>query len=102
MAGRNPYSGSGQFSNYPIRSSPADWSCTPKQQREAFDARIIEDGKRMRILIADDNRLIRRGIAGLLSHQKSWVVCGEASDGTEAIQKAEELKPDLVLLDVSM
>ena len=56
----------------------------------------------MRILIADDNERVRRGIAGVLASQKDWEVCGEAEDGTQAIQKAMELRPDLVLLDVSM
>ena len=56
----------------------------------------------MRILIADDNERVRRGIAGVLASQKDWEVFGEAEDGTQAIQKAMELRPDLVLLDVSM
>ena len=56
----------------------------------------------MRILIADDNERVRRGIAGVLGSVKEWEVCGEAADGAQAIQKAMELRPDLVLLDVSM
>jgi DNA-binding NarL/FixJ family response regulator len=56
----------------------------------------------MRILIADDNERVRRGIAGVLASVKEWEVCGEAEDGAQAIQKAMELRPDLVLLDVSM
>jgi two-component system response regulator NreC len=56
----------------------------------------------MRILIADDNRDVRRGVAKILSSQPSWEICGEAQDGAEAIQKATELLPDLILLDISM
>ena len=56
----------------------------------------------MRILIADDNALVRRGILGLLAGQTSCEVCGEAVDSADAIQKANELQPDLILLDVSM
>ena len=56
----------------------------------------------MRILIADDNQLIRRGVAGLLAQQDGWEVCGEASDSAEALEKASVLRPDLILLDVSM
>jgi two-component system, NarL family, response regulator NreC len=56
----------------------------------------------MRILIADDSDVVRRGIIGLLSYEPEWVVCGEAKDGSEALQKARELLPDLVLLDISM
>lgn len=56
----------------------------------------------MRVLITDDNEQVRRGIAGLLSGEKDLEVCGEASDSNETIRKAGELKPDVVLLDVSM
>jgi DNA-binding NarL/FixJ family response regulator len=56
----------------------------------------------MRILIADDNKLVRRGIVGLLSADKGFEVCGEASDSNETLQKAGQLKPDVILLDVSM
>jgi len=56
----------------------------------------------MRILLADDNQLVRRGIAALLAQQDDWELCGEASNSQEAIEKASELLPDLVLLDVSM
>src|ERR1700687_3221965 len=56
----------------------------------------------MGILIADDNDAVRRGVVGLLSSETNWKVCGEARDGSEALQKARELLPDLILLDVSM
>jgi two-component system response regulator NreC len=56
----------------------------------------------MRILIADDNEWVRRGVKSILAPVAYWEVCGEANDGTEAIQKAAELQPDLILLDVSM
>ena len=56
----------------------------------------------MRILIADDNDGVRRGVAALLSSEAGWKVCGEARDGSEALRKARELLPDLILLDVSM
>ena len=56
----------------------------------------------MRILIVDDNEMVRRGVARLLSSVPAWKVCGEASSGKEAIVKARELRPDLVLLDISM
>jgi DNA-binding NarL/FixJ family response regulator len=55
----------------------------------------------MRILIADDNALVRTGIAELLG-DIGWEVCGEASNGTEAVQQARALRPDLMLLDISM
>ena len=56
----------------------------------------------MRILIADDSDVVRRGLIRLLSSQASWEICGEARDGSEAVDKARELLPDLILLDISM
>ena len=56
----------------------------------------------VRILIADDHELVRQGLRSLLASRPSWEVCGEAADGREAIEKAAQLKPDIVLLDVSM
>ena len=56
----------------------------------------------MRILIADDSDIIRRAVTGLLAAENRWAVCGEAKNGAEALQKAVELQPDLILLDISM
>ncbi len=56
----------------------------------------------MRILIVDDNAAVRRGVAGILQSEKTWNVCGEAHDGNDALQKAADLIPDLILLDISM
>ena len=56
----------------------------------------------MRILIADDNYLVRRAINALLSRQVGLEICGEASDGPQTLDKVRALRPDLVLLDVSM
>jgi DNA-binding NarL/FixJ family response regulator len=56
----------------------------------------------LRILIADDNDIVRRGVAGLLSSEPNWEICGEAKNGGEALLKTPELLPDLILLDVSM
>jgi CheY-like chemotaxis protein len=57
--------------------------------------------KAFRILIADDHEAVRRGLRSALIGA-GWVVCGEAFDGKDAIRKTAELKPDLVILDVSM
>ena len=56
----------------------------------------------MRILIVDDHPLVRRGVADLLAKEAGWEICGEASDGAQALEKASELGPDLILLDISM
>jgi DNA-binding NarL/FixJ family response regulator len=55
-----------------------------------------------RILIADDNATVRRGLRGVIEHNHDWNVCGEAIDGREAIERARELHPDILLLDLAM
>lgn len=56
----------------------------------------------LRILIVDDHETVRRGVRVLLSSRRDWVVCGEAGDGFEAVEKAKRLRPDVVLMDISM
>ncbi|MGB7599870.1 MAG: response regulator transcription factor [Candidatus Sulfotelmatobacter sp.] len=56
----------------------------------------------MRILVVDDNALVRRGVIDILASRKSWEVCAEAQDGAEALQKARDSRPDVILLDISM
>ncbi len=57
---------------------------------------------KLRILIADDHELVRRGLCSLLQSQKGWEVCGEAADGRAAVGMAKELKPDIVIVDIGM
>jgi DNA-binding NarL/FixJ family response regulator len=56
----------------------------------------------LRVLIVDDSQLVRNGIRSLLSSCAECAVCGEAVDGAEALLKAAELRPDVILLDVSL
>jgi DNA-binding NarL/FixJ family response regulator len=55
-----------------------------------------------RILIADDSQPIRSGLRTLLGLNSDWQVCGEAVDGADAVEKAQELAPDLILMGFSM
>jgi DNA-binding NarL/FixJ family response regulator len=55
-----------------------------------------------RIFIADDHEVVRKGLMSLLEAQPDWEVCGEAADGREAVEKASESKPDVVILDIGM
>lgn len=56
----------------------------------------------LRILIADDHEVARKGIRALLESHVGWEVCGEARDGREAVECASRLKPDVLLLDIGM
>jgi DNA-binding NarL/FixJ family response regulator len=55
-----------------------------------------------RILIADDHEVVRQGLKAILASQQGWHVCGEAVNGREAVDKSKRLKPDVVILDISM
>jgi DNA-binding NarL/FixJ family response regulator len=55
-----------------------------------------------RILIADDHEMIRTGLRKILEGRDGWTVCGEAVNGREAVAKARELRPDVVVLDFAM
>ncbi len=57
---------------------------------------------KIKVLIADDHTLVREGIAAMLRFCEDVEVVGEASDGKEAIDKAKELQPDVVLMDIAM
>lgn len=56
----------------------------------------------LRILVADDHEIVRQGIRALLKTHAGWEVCGEATNGREAVEKAAQLKPDIVILDIGM
>jgi len=59
--------------------------------------------KKTRILLVDDHQVVRRGVAGLVGDARpEWEVCGEASTGREAVAAAASLKPDIVVMDISM
>jgi len=55
-----------------------------------------------RILLADDHAIIRSGPRLLLENEWGWDICGEAANGREAVQQAEKLQPDVVVLDIGM
>jgi DNA-binding NarL/FixJ family response regulator len=56
-----------------------------------------------RILIADDHEVVREGIRTLIDRSRpEWKICGEATNGEEAIEAAKALKPDVIVLDITM
>jgi DNA-binding NarL/FixJ family response regulator len=77
------------------------------------DAFVVEDVERcgvaytmspstVRVLVVDDYEPFRRFVQSTLEKRPDWQIIGEASDGLEAVQKAEELRPDLIVLDIGL
>jgi two-component system response regulator NreC len=58
--------------------------------------------KKLRILLADDHKIVREGLRTLINSQPDMQVVGEAANGREVLVKARELKPDVVVMDLSM
>jgi DNA-binding NarL/FixJ family response regulator len=56
----------------------------------------------VKILIADDHEIVRQGIRRVLEVKPEWEICGEASNGQEAVRMAQELAPDVIIMDVTM
>ena len=95
-------SGTRVVATLPIKKSvESDVEGAEDQTSLSFAMRSAEDARR-RILIADDHELMRRGLRGLLESHDEWAVCGEAVEGSEAVRKSTELKPDLVIMDVNL
>jgi DNA-binding NarL/FixJ family response regulator len=55
-----------------------------------------------RILVADDHEVVRQGIRAILQSRPDWEICGEAVDGHEAVRLAQELHPDVIVMDITM
>ncbi len=58
--------------------------------------------RQVRILVADDHSIVRRGVRALLETHPGWKVCGEAATGAEAVKQAKRLRPDVAVVDVTM
>ena len=56
----------------------------------------------LRILIADDHEVMRNGVRELIEHEPGWQVCGTAATGREAVEAAKKLRPEVVVLDMTM
>lgn len=74
--------------------------CAPSS-RPAFQGRFNFMSK-LRVLIVDDHEAVRKGVSAILSSRDDLDLCGEAQDGQDAINKADALHPDVVIMDVSM
>lgn len=76
-----------------VRTGPSNGG--DPEQRRTFVVPV-------RILIVDDHDVMRGGLRSLLESRPGWEVCGEAVNSTDAIEKAKTLRPDVVVLDISM
>jgi DNA-binding NarL/FixJ family response regulator len=56
----------------------------------------------LRILVVDDHAVVRRGVRSLLESHEGWEVCGEATTGREAVEQSRQLRPDVVVMDLSL
>jgi DNA-binding NarL/FixJ family response regulator len=56
----------------------------------------------LRILVADDHEIVRRGLVSLIASHSGWEVCAEAENGRMAVERVKELRPDVVILDIGM
>jgi two-component system, NarL family, sensor kinase len=86
----------------PLKKSTEGEADAPEVQESLSVTTGSAEDTRQRILIADDHELMRRGLRGLLESHDEWAVCGEAVEGSEAVRKCTELKPDLVIMDVNL
>ena len=62
----------------------------------------MKEPKQFRILIVDDHELIRQGVRAIFVKDSRFLVCGEATNGKEAIEQVEKLNPEVIILDISM
>src|SRR2546423_14582802 len=72
------------------RNNQIERSCTEKMKN------------RIKLLLVDDHPVVRRGISSCLAREERLKIVGEAADGLEAVRKAKELSPDIILMDIDM
>lgn len=56
----------------------------------------------LRVLVADDHEIMRNGVQALIEHEPGWQVCGTATNGREAVDSSKKLRPDVVVMDLTM
>jgi PAS domain S-box-containing protein len=90
-----------EVSPNPPTSSPADSNASAARLEADAESSVYSQPP-IRVLIVDDHDPVRRGIRLLLSSDTSVSICGEAADGIEAVEKAATLRPDVILMDITM
>lgn len=75
----------------------------PAPSSAAEPAQVLQEAEtKIRVLIADDHTVVRQGLTNLLQRERGIEVIGQAADGQEAVEKAQQLRPDVILMDFSM
>jgi two-component system response regulator NreC len=85
----------------PVESAGED-SATLVAETAPGTAERRTSGRAIRLLVVDDHHIVREGFAAMLDHQSDFEVVGEAADGRQAIEQAELLQPDAIVMDVEM
>jgi two-component system, NarL family, response regulator NreC len=67
-----------------------------------FPSPTSKEKTSLRILVADDHEIVRAGLKAILTRNPGWIVCGEASDGAETLALANQLRPNVVVMDLNM
>jgi len=74
----------------------------PNGRVKSAERAVSRDSGRLRVLLADDHGIVRQGLVSLLGEEHSIEIVGEAANGREAVDLADQLRPDVVIMDVSM
>ena len=85
--------------------SPGSRNVTPKSDRmtsRGQSGRTATSARRYRVLVVDDHEVFRRTLCGFIGLDEKWEVCGQAANGREGIEQTLRLRPDVVLMDISM
>lgn len=77
-------------------------SAPPEEKAARAPQQVAAVGRHVRVLLADDHQIVREGVMGLLQDEPDIEVVGEASDGLMAVEKALQIQPDVVVMDLSM
>src|ERR1035438_9950172 len=89
------------YSGYSTQGCPTI-SLEIPQTWDWWRGRILRSLSMIRILLADDHTVVRKGLRLLLENQPDFQVIGDAADGREAVELAEQRKPDVIIMDVAM
>ncbi|HEV2206118.1 MAG TPA: response regulator, partial [Candidatus Acidoferrales bacterium] len=98
---------SGQSGTSVLAVFPLDVVAREQKKPAAVEFAKVAIGERTgsavkRVLVVDDSALVRRAVCDLVSEQEHWRVCGEAATGAQTVERARELQPDVVLLDINL